>query len=264
MDEGFIIWDTIKESRDGFFVNYVSPRSDNWLASLNVVFTKSYPLEAIAEILEIEFKYFSQRYPTALIAHAIDDVGRVIDLSSVRPDSCLCGYFDPQKLQLVMVWRILLDDQCPVYLKSKKHLQEIYKKLPSRTEKQIKTELTTQCRQRRQAKKIIIFLSFLWLLAIPLCISFIEGKYTWIAILLLLYNLGKSTLKWLKLTGYLKKSDREIKKDEVELAKNHYYYHCEKNPKGFLRLKFENFDCERRDQIKKEMENLLSNNPKDD
>ena len=71
-------------------------RSDNWLASLNVVFTKSYPLEAIAEILEIEFKYFSQRYPTALIAHAIDDVGRVIDCMKRRPDSCL-WVCDPTK-----------------------------------------------------------------------------------------------------------------------------------------------------------------------
>lgn len=33
--------------------------------------------------------------------------------------------------------------------------------------------------------------------------------------------------------------------DEEELRKRHFIYHCERNPKGFARLKAENFERER-------------------
>jgi len=36
----------------------------------------------------------------------------------------------------------------------------------------------------------------------------------------------------------------------------HYHYHCERNPEGFLRLKLENFEREEREQIQNEAKAL--------
>lgn len=37
---------------------------------------------------------------------------------------------------------------------------------------------------------------------------------------------------------------------------NHYYYHCERNPKGFRRLRAENFEEDEKERIKQERESI--------
>jgi hypothetical protein len=37
---------------------------------------------------------------------------------------------------------------------------------------------------------------------------------------------------------------------------SHYFYHCERNPDGFARLKVENFEREAKERILKEVEAL--------
>ena len=37
---------------------------------------------------------------------------------------------------------------------------------------------------------------------------------------------------------------------------NHYFYHCERNPEGFMRLKVENFEREAKERTLKEVEAL--------
>lgn len=44
--------------------------------------------------------------------------------------------------------------------------------------------------------------------------------------------------------GWLKPTQREKEKAEKDLRMEHYFYHCEQNPEGFIRLKNENFERE--------------------
>jgi hypothetical protein len=78
------------------------------------------------------------------------------------------------------------------------------------------------------------------------------------ATLLLFLIFGKSSIKWLKLAGYLKPSAIEKKRAEEQLKKDHYHYHCEKNPEGFMKLKIENFDREAKERTNAEMKELQS------
>jgi hypothetical protein len=41
----------------------------------------------------------------------------------------------------------------------------------------------------------------------------------------------------------------------------HYFYHCERNPEGFARLKAENFEREAKERIIKEAELLRNKTP---
>ena len=191
------------------------------------------------------------------MAFASDDADNGLDLSAVRPYDHICGYYDPPDGQLMMVWKGLRDEEFPSHLKQKEHLQQVYANLPARTEKQIKAEVATHVQQMRQAKWVLLFLSFVWLLVIPAIIEFLGDKHPWFATLLLFCIFGKSTIKWLKLAGYIKQSAREIKEAEKQLKMRHYYYHCEKNPEGFLKLKVENFELEAKEKMQKEMAELL-------
>jgi len=54
----------------------------------------------------------------------------------------------------------------------------------------------------------------------------------------------------------LKPSQREKQEAERNLKMSHYFYHCERNPEGFNRLKIENFEREAIEGTRKEAEEL--------
>ncbi len=76
------------------------------------------------------------------------------------------------------------------------------------------------------------------------------------SLIALIYSIYKAIQKLLELTGRWPKSKRAKEKEQEELLKNHYYYHCQMNPGGFQRLKNENFEKMAREAIKKEAETL--------
>ncbi len=55
----------------------------------------------------------------------------------------------------------------------------------------------------------------------------------------IIYSLYKIIRRFLKLKGYKTKHEKD---EEQKMNKmRHYFYHCERNPEGFLRLKSENY-----------------------
>ena len=256
MTPEFIVWDTIKEPKSGYFIEYVPPRSDMWLATLAVVIVGAQTHSAIAAILEAEFQQWAKRYPVPLMASAFNDTEDLINLSDVRPYNHLCGYYDQAAENLVMEWRSMDNEEFPESLKQENHLKRAYAGLSQRSQQQIKLEMELRAQQMRYAKRMLIFLSFIWLLVVPAIIEFLGEKYTWFATLLLFIIFGKATLKWLRLAGYMKQSAKEKREAEKQLKMNHYFYHCEKNPEGFMKLKAENFDRDTKERVLKEMTSL--------
>ncbi|MCC5960053.1 MAG: hypothetical protein JJU08_12015 [Rhodobacteraceae bacterium] len=43
---------------------------------------------------------------------------------------------------------------------------------------------------------------------------------------------------------------------EKKRKMEHYFYHCERNPAGFWRLKSENFESDKRERVRKEADEL--------
>lgn len=257
-EAGFILWEEVKELREGYFVSYHPPRSDMWLATLAVSFPTHREPESIAAIMESEFILWARKYPVPLMVSSFDDTDALIDLTPIKTSSHLCGYFDPIADNMTMQWHGMKDAEFPEHLKQREHLQITYADLPARNEKEIKAEVLQHAKQMRLAKRVLLFLAFLWLLVVPAIIEYLGGQYTWFATLLLFFIFGKSSIKWLKLAGYVKPSAKENKQAEEQLKKNHYYYHCEKNPEGFLKLKIDNFDREAKERMNTEIKELRS------
>ena len=59
--------------------------------------------------------------------------------------------------------------------------------------------------------------------------------------------------------GWLKPSRRDKEKAKKELKMGHYYYHCERNPEAFNRLKCENFERDAVVKTRNEAEAIRKN-----
>ncbi len=255
-DNGFILWEVQKEPRNGYYVEYVPPRSDNWLATLNLIFLSPTPIHKIIELLEAEFKYWAEKYPVPLMASAFDDTDSLISLSPNKTSNNINGFYDTATRQLKSSWLLMKDKEFPEQLKTKKHLQDVYQGIPARTEKEIKADAVAQRKQIHRAKSLLVLSLFIWFIVVPLVIKYFENLYVWFATILLFISYIQNAKKWLKHAGYIKPSEQEKRDAEKESKKNHYFYHCERNPNGFIRLKIENFDNETKQNNMKQMDEL--------
>jgi hypothetical protein len=64
------------------------------------------------------------------------------------------------------------------------------------------------------------------------------------------------TLRSLKLMGRIKPSKLELEMIEKQRKMEHYYYHCERNPLGFARLRAENFERDLSEKTREEAAKL--------
>ena len=93
-----------------------------------------------------------------------------------------------------------------------------------------------------KAVQVIVFIG--WII-IPRVITILGFASTIIGTILLVISLFKIAIKGVEFFGDPDKWIPEHKeKAEKKRKMDHYYYHCERNPEGFMRLKFENFDGE--------------------
>lgn len=140
--------------------------------------------------------------------------------------------------------------------------RSIYKDVPVRTDVEVKQVAEDRFRLRvRQARFLKILLT-LWLAAIPAGYAIFEFLGPeWLALLGLAFVLWKAWRTALRIWGRAKPSAREIEKAEKDRKMRHYYYHCERNPEGFLRLKLENLENDAREGVRKEAEELADKQP---
>ena len=100
-------------------------------------------------------------------------------------------------------------------------------------------------KQKRKQNFVLKLIFVLWLAVIPAVWTIIEYLGPdWLARLVLIYVLVKTTIAGLRVTGHIKLSAKARKDAEEKRLKNHHHYHCTINPSGFSRLKAENFDDE--------------------
>ena len=76
----------------------------------------------------------------------------------------------------------------------------------------------------------------------------------WVGYVLSGISISTGLYKVAKHFGWIKPSKRRLEKDEESQKKEHYFYHCERNPAGFNRLKIENFQRDAIERTRKEAE----------
>lgn len=83
----WIFFETISESRDGYFVRYTPPNAGYRFATANLMFTSPTGVAIAADAMQSEAKYWVAKYPVPVMVSSFDESGMSMDLSSVRPES---------------------------------------------------------------------------------------------------------------------------------------------------------------------------------
>lgn len=258
-------FDPIKEHRGTYFVEYQPPGSHGSFALLSIVFPGPIPAEAeLIQLIEDELKQWLSRYPIPVMASASDETDSLVHPKS-KPGAFLVGWPDPESDRPICSWTLADLDK---HLKAHPlpaDLRAIYSGVPFRTPADLKVEMDNYVRERRTQKLILTALAVAWFVVIPVVWATYQllGPQ-WVSWLVYLYALWQGFRALGRLMGYRKASAKETAKEEKERKMAHYYYHCELNPDGFMRLKAGNFERQAREGLRKEAAEVAAKATKPD
>jgi hypothetical protein len=148
-------------------------------------------------------------------------------------------------------WRLLTNEELPEDALNRDQLKKVYSDVPFRTGE----DIDLQCKKHVRMVKTVKWLFLLWGV-VSLIILILGETNAWISRIVFVYGFYKFFVGFLRQTGKLKKSSRQLEQEKDELEMQHHDYHCKKNPQAFLRLKIENFERESREPTRKEAESL--------
>jgi hypothetical protein len=247
-------YETVRESRGWYYVEYRPPTGGNKFAGLNLIITEDRAKDEIVGAMEAELKLWLRRYPVPIYATAWDDKEDIYDFSGLKPNNHLIGFFDSDKT-LRLHWESVKPEAIPDTALDQEYTDNLYFDLDFKTY----AELEAESQKTIKGIKRGHFLMVIWFVVIPITVLILEFSSNLLSAVIFLYSVSKGLETWLELRGKLPKSKRDKEKEEEERLKNHYYYHCQMNPDGFNRLKKENFEKMAKEQIAKEAESLKRN-----
>lgn len=145
-------------------------------------------------------------------------------------------------------WRPVKDEEFPDDALDPHRLKVVYSDVPYKTEADVRSETEKYVKQARAGYIIV----FVWVAVVPAAWAIVEwADPWWLGTGVMIYGVYKAFIEGRKLLGRSGKSQREKEEGERELRKQHYFYHCERNPEGFARLKVENFEREARENVQR-------------
>jgi hypothetical protein len=245
--------DELKQSRSNYFVSY-SPADCRQpeFAILNLTFQTGRPSnDHIRRYMEEELLIWLNRFPVPLMVSSFDESDSFLHLSDRSDDSILMGYIDPNSGAVVSKWALLRQDQLPAAQLSKEYLQKIYTSVPTRLRREVELAAEEKNRQFRKAL-LIVKSGFIFVAAVPLLIEMVSWGIAWVGYLLQAVSVITGGYKIGRAAGWIPQTSAAKAKAEKMRKMEHYFYHCEKNPEGFLRLKVQNFERDAKEGTAKE------------
>lgn len=135
--------------------------------------------------------------------------------------------------------------------------RSIYYDFKFRTDSEVKADAHARTLEQARQVKFLKILLFLWLSAIPAGYAiFAFFGPEWLGLIGLAIVLWNAQRIAMRISGREKPSPKELEIAAKKRKMEHYFYHCERNPSGFLRLKAENFESDNRERVRKESDEL--------
>lgn len=244
-----LYFDSIKEHCGPYFVVYSPPIPDWSFATLSLTFPEDVPSAKAAQLMELELERWITRYPVPLMVTSFDASDSVIDPERSKENAHLVGWLNPETNKVESSWKL---DDMTVFTGSwcaPSDWCTIYADVPYRTDTQVKANAEKSAQETRKQNRILKVILGFWLSVIPASLALIEffGPEA-IGFAVLVFSLWKAWRAWGKLQGHVKPSPRESEVLEKQRRMDDYFYHCERNPEGFLRLRSENLEKDIRER----------------
>lgn len=254
----WLYFDGIKEHRGSYFVEYRPPVADNQFATLNVILLHQVPWERVTELLDTEIRFWMERYPVPLMVWASNDKEEILRPPDDEGD-CLVAWIAPVSGEIVQSWDINDLSDIPASAPPHQDWRTVYADVPVRTDAEVKAEAYEKSLERSRQVWLLKIALMLWLAVIPVGYAIFEFLGPeWLGLIGLIFVIWQALKVALRIWGYTESSAREVVQAEKKRKMEHYFYHCERNPEGFLRLKSENFESDARERVWKEADQLAT------
>lgn len=245
--------DKLKEHRGEYYVIYYPADVRMPFANIQVVFPHDgFDAQAVARAMEQELDGWLKRYPVPVMVSAFNAKEDVIRLSDESDKSHLMGYIDSLTGKTIRRWGLFQDKELPSEQMDSGYLERVYEGIPFRLQEDVRKKVLREVRVTGRVIRLFVFFVFV----VPVLIEIVSLGVDWLGYILSGISISIGIYKTIKALGWLKPSQREKREAEKDLKMRHYYYHCERNPNGFNRLKIENFEREAIEGTRKEAEEL--------
>jgi hypothetical protein len=247
--------DAIKKHRGRYYVEYKPAIWCNPLAIVNLTFPQPIlDIEIVKSAMEYELEYWLNQYPVPVMVTAWDAKEDIVHDSSKDDESHLFGYVNQHNGQIVKYWRLPDGNELPSEQMNEKYFSLVYEGLPFRRQVDVRRKALHEAVITGRAIRLIVLL----VVGVPLLIQIVSLGIEWIGYVLSGISISVGLYKLCKSMGWVKPSKREQMKAEKNLKMEHCFYHCEKNPDAFNRLKIENFERETIERTIKEEKEILT------
>lgn len=256
MKDDELRFDSLKEARDWYFLEYAPPIAGSPFAIVQLTILRDADADDHARValaMEEELPRWLQRYAVPVMVTSFDAAGDLICLEPEKPSSHLMGRRKDSS-EIESVWGSF--ESTTLSPLSSDALRAIYHDIPYRTGREITLENEKEQKRLIQGMKLWRLLLVLWLVVIPSGIAYLGFANPLVGKLALAYSLLMALVQLLKIFGKWPQTKRAKEKADEDLAKDHHHYHCKRNPKGFNRLKTENFEREERERTLKEAKKI--------
>jgi len=244
------VFESLKEDRGPYFVEY-TPAFEGWsFAILVLVYTREQDKTQVAEAMERECEAWVGRFPVPLRVTAFDNTDDVIRLNGVRDCDNLFGI--PSDDAVALRWRHVEEHAFPDGPLDDARLLAIYGGVPSTT----RAERTAKGMAERRALRYGLVVIAFWLIAVPTTVAVIGIASPLFGVLVAAFGIVKGGHRALRLMGYIRPGEIEKAKEAELLRMRHHHYHCERNPDGFQRLLAESYDKDTKAETEREHSEL--------
>lgn len=241
MDSPKVFREQIKEHRGDYYVSYQPADARSRFASVQLTFLgNGHDVADVKAAMERELQSWLLRFRVPVGVSSYDAKDDLIHVAPEFSQSHLAGYIDQQTDQIIQWWDFPQENEFPFEQMDARYLARVYEGVPFRLQEEVRRKALRETRMLGRSASIALFL----MVGVPVLIEMISLGVTWLGHVLAGISISVGLYKLGKAMGWLKPTQREKEKAEKELRMRHYFYHCERNPEGFNRLKIENLERE--------------------
>lgn len=241
LEKNKVFRQAIKKHRGNYFVSYKPADLGSPIAIVQLTFPRPVAdVKIVKQAMEQELDIWLKEFPIPTMVTAFDASDNVIHVSNNYDWSHLIGYRDQDTGHPVKHWRILGNHELPAEQLEETYAARIYEGLPFQRQADVRLEAYRKARSTGKLIRLIVFL----VVGVPILIEIVSLGFDWIGYMLSGVSISVGLFKLGKAMGWIKSGQRDLLDAEKKQKMEHYFYHCEKNPDAFLRLKLENFERE--------------------
>lgn len=229
-----ITYKPICEVNEYFLLEYAPPTIYTKLAIISITILKDISVENIVTLVEAETNKWIKKYPISTVTNTYFKNGDTVELITLKSSNSYLCYFDIEKNLILATWDYSIKPNNVYYVEN--DLNGMFEEFKIIKEYDPDFETKKQNNKLLQLRVTMVILFCL----IPIIYEVIS--YTGnilVSNITMGFALYTAIIAGLKILRLVPETKKEKELAEINRKKEHYYMHCERNPEGFNKLKFE-------------------------